>query len=63
MSDFLLVFAFFMNIIALLFNALDTVFIFDSVSLLDLACMFEFVHISMWGIFQIIAPQKTTEAE
>ncbi|WP_340819014.1 hypothetical protein [Methanolobus sp. WCC4] len=54
MSDFLLAFGFFLNVIVMLFQMLDNVIIFDTHTVLDLLLAFEFVGVTLWGIFELI---------
>ncbi|SFM90761.1 hypothetical protein [Methanolobus profundi] len=54
MSDFLLALGFFLDVIGLVFQMLDNVFIFDAHSVLDLFLALEFVAVTMWGIFALI---------
>lgn len=53
-SDFLLAIGFVFDIIGFCFMAIDSWILFDGYSLLDIFVAFDFVSITLWGIFTLI---------
>ncbi|WP_406656160.1 hypothetical protein V7O62_09885 [Methanolobus sp. ZRKC2] len=63
MSDFLLVFPFLAGVVAQVFDAIDTVIVFNSYSVLDLLVSIEYVHITLWGVFELIGSDNSKGSE